>query len=146
MWNFIFLFNWLCDKTIQNQSYKGVQMVNFFKNPLGILILAMLLSVSVEARNYYGAISYSPSTGAYGYSYDYTSKRGAQRAARKQCGYRDCKKSLWFRNACGALAVGNNGYGTGWGSTKSRARRAALRSCRKYSRGCRVKRWVCTTR
>jgi len=121
-------------------------MVNVLKKSFWVLILAMLFSINAEARNYYGAISYSPSTGAYGYAYDYNSKSSARNAARRQCGYRSCKNSLWFRNACGALAVGNSGYGTGWGSTKSRAKREALRSCRKYSRGCYVKQWVCTTR
>ncbi len=121
-------------------------MVNFLKTPLGALILAMLLSVSIEARNYYGAISYSPSTGAYGYSYDYNSKSSARHAARKQCGYRNCKNSLWFRNACGALAVGSSGYGTSWGNSRSSAKRKALRSCRKYSRNCTIRKSVCTTR
>ncbi|MFK5976466.1 MAG: DUF4189 domain-containing protein [Sulfurovum sp.] len=122
-------------------------MIKFLKSSFWILILAMIFSVGAEARNYYGAISFSQSTGAYGYAYDYKSKRGAMNAARRKCGRRDCKTPLWFRNACGALAIGNgNGYGTGWGNTRSSAKRKALRSCRKYNRGCYIKKSVCTTR
>ena len=53
---------------------------------------------------------------------------------------------VWFRNACGALAVGADGYGSGWGSSRKSAEGQALQSCRRYSGGCAVIRWVCTTR
>jgi len=121
-------------------------MANYFKSLLGALILTMVFTVNLEARNYYGAISYSPSTGAYGYSYDHYSKYNAERAARNQCARRDCVIPIWFKNACGALAIGSNGYGSGWGSTRARAKREALRSCRRYTGGCYIEKSVCTTR
>jgi hypothetical protein len=53
---------------------------------------------------------------------------------------------IWFRDACGALAVGSGGYGAGWGTSRSLAEGYALRTCRKHSSDCAVRRWVCTTR
>jgi hypothetical protein len=53
---------------------------------------------------------------------------------------------IWFRNACAALAVGFSGYGSGWGTSRRLAESFALRSCRKNTGGCWIKRWACTTR
>lgn len=121
-------------------------MLNLLKRPIWLVAFAMIFSVALEARDYYGAISYSPSTGKYGYSYDYNYRSGAESAARNQCARRDCSTLLWFRNACGSLAVGRNGYGSGWGSNRARAKREALKSCRRYTGGCRVVNTICTTR
>lgn len=110
-----------------------------------VLVMVMVFATASQARDYYGAISYSSSTGYYGYSYDYSSKWQAIRTARRKCGARDCVDALWFRNACGALALaGRGGYGTGWGTTRSRARREALRSCHRYNRSCYIQKVVCT--
>lgn len=109
----------------------------------------LALSGAAYARDNYGAIAYSPSTGAHGYSYDYASRAVAERKALAECRKhaRDCQVPLWFRNACGALAVGNGGgWGTGWGSNRALAERYALQSCSQYTKGCSVIRWVCTTR
>ncbi len=121
-------------------------MVRHFKKTVWIAALAMIFTAALEARDYYGAIAYSPSTRHYGYSYDYDYKWGAENSALNQCNRNDCQVVIWFRNACGALAIGPYGYGSGWGSTRYGAEQAALRSCRKYSNGCRIERWVCTTR
>jgi len=44
----------------------------------------LLASAGVaEARDYHGAIAYSPSTGAYGYSYDHVSRERGGRGARR---------------------------------------------------------------
>jgi serine/threonine-protein kinase len=100
------------------------------------------------AQEYFGAIAYSPTTRAHGWSYDYGSRRDAERRARDQCGRhaRDCEVPVWFRNACGALAVGADGYGSGWGATRKAAEGSAIRSCARFSGGCAVVRWVCTSR
>jgi serine/threonine-protein kinase len=98
-----------------------------------------------EAR--YGAIAYSPSTRSHGWAYDYSSRREADHRALGRCGRfaGDCTITVRFRNACGALAVGFDGYGSGWGTSRKLAERYALQSCGRYSGGCSVVRWACTT-
>jgi serine/threonine-protein kinase len=100
------------------------------------------------AEEYFGAIAYSPSTRAHGWAYDYTSRKDAERRAMERCGRhaRDCVLPVWFRNACGALAVGFDGYGSGWGASRKLAETYAIQSCNRYSGGCEIVRWVCTTR
>ncbi|MCJ8311178.1 MAG: DUF4189 domain-containing protein [Hyphomicrobiales bacterium] len=114
-----------------------------------VLVLAsMTLFVTPAEANNYGAIAYSQSTGASGRSWDYRSRAAAERAALNNC-YRhagDCRV-IWFRNACGAVAVGNGGgWGSAWGNTRRQAQNAAIRSCRRYTSGCRVRVWQCTSR
>lgn len=96
----------------------------------------------------YGAIAYSPTNGSIGWGYDYPSKEEAERIALTNCRKyaTDCVIPVWFRNACGALATGPSGYGSGWGVTRDLAETYALESCRKHSQGCAVQRWVCSTR
>jgi Domain of unknown function (DUF4189) len=117
----------------------------------GAAAIAMLLvsAAGAAARDNYGAIAYSPSTQAYGYSYDHGSRGRAETAALAECSKRagDCQVPLWFRNACGALAVGNEGgWGTGWGAPRQIAERNARQVCREHTNNCAVLRWVCTTR
>jgi serine/threonine-protein kinase len=84
--------------------------------------LAILAASPAEgetsAKNNYGAIAYSPSTHAIGWSYDYGSHAAAEDAALVNCRKQanDCV-THWFRDACGALAVGPKGYGMAWGAT-----------------------------
>lgn len=100
------------------------------------------------AQEFYGAIAYSPTTRAHGWAYDYTSHDEAKRHALAQCSRHaeDCVVPVWFRNACGALAVGADGYGSGWGASRKLAETYAIKSCGRYSGGCAVVRWVCTTK
>ena len=99
-------------------------------------------------EEHYGAIAYSPSTRAHGWSYDHPSRDHAERRALDRCRRHagDCIVAVRFHRACGALAVGPDGYGSGWGATRMLAQGYALRSCARYSDGCSVVRWVCTTR
>jgi serine/threonine-protein kinase len=100
------------------------------------------------AREFYGAIAYSPTTRAHGWAYDYASRGDAKRHALVQCNRHadDCIVPVWFRNACGALAVGADGYGSGWGATRKLAETYAIQSCGRYSGSCAIVRWVCTTK
>ena len=102
----------------------------------------------VGPEEYFGAIAYSPSTRAHGWAYDYASRADAERRALAKCSRHahDCFVPVWFRNACGALAIGFEGYGTGWGASRKLAETYALQSCQRYSGGCRVVRWVCTSK
>jgi serine/threonine-protein kinase len=108
---------------------------------------AVLAPAGAVAQNY-GAIAYSPSTGADGWAFDYPSRAVAERNALQDCRKYadDCAIQLWFRDACGALAVGDNGYGTGWGTDRRIAESYAIQTCRKYTSKCAVRRWVCTSR
>jgi hypothetical protein len=116
---------------------------------IGLLcIVSGLGASSAVAADNFGAIAYSPSTGAYGWSYDYPSRSAAENVALANCRKRagDCVIPIWFRNACGALAVGSNGYGSGWGTSRSIAERFALQVCGRHTGGCAIRQWVCTTR
>ncbi len=106
---------------------------------------------SQRVRLYYGAISLA-SDGAFGYSYDFGTKRAAQNAAQQRCRQHSdypgtCTQVGWFRNACGAVAVKYDRegfvsrYKFGWGTTKPRAVAQARRNF-----GGTIRTWVCTTR
>ena len=113
----------------------------------GAVLLASVASAS--AQDYYGAIAYSQSTGSYGFSYDHPTRARAENGALSECLARanDCTVALWFRNACGALAIGaGGGWGTGWGSNRGLAESAAIQTCRRFTNSCSVVRWVCTPR
>lgn len=113
-----------------------------------VAALLMFQPSGAHAQNNFGAIAYSPSSGAIGWAYDYSSRGAAERAARRACSRRGrgCRGAVWFRNACGALATGPNGWGSGWGVTRALAEKWARRTCSKHTSNCRVIRWVCTTR
>lgn len=106
------------------------------------------LGSGAAAAEQYGAIAYSRSTKAHGWAYDYPSRSAAENQALSKCRSQanDCTVPLWFRNACGALAIGSSGYGTAWATERGTAERQALVLCRRHSQDCAVKRWVCTTR
>jgi uncharacterized protein DUF4189 len=115
----------------------------------GLLVVCLVCTGTGEAAaDNYGAIAYSLSTKAYGWSYDYPSRSSAEREALAKCRTKasDCMIPVWFRNACAALAIGPNGYGTAWATERGNAERLALQVCSRHSGGCAVTRWVCTTR
>jgi serine/threonine-protein kinase len=96
-------------------------------------------SDSGESSDKYAAIAYSPSTGKYGYSYNYTSQAGAQRRALAQLNANDAKLVAWSRNSYCALAKGkDNSYGAAYGTTASQARSRALSECQKHSKECSI--------
>ncbi|MDJ0717406.1 MAG: DUF4189 domain-containing protein [Prochloraceae cyanobacterium] len=105
-----------------------------------------------QGQNLFGSIAVSPSTGAYGYSWNYKSRQGAVNGALRTCeNYAgragDCRALVWFQNACGSLTQNSRGWGSGWGTTRSLAQNYALQSCRQnYGSGCRVVETVCTSR
>jgi hypothetical protein len=108
-------------------------------------ILAVSQATEAAADNF-GAIAYSASSGAHGYSYDFGSRGEAEERALAECG-RGCEVVLWFKNACGALAAGpDHGYGVGWSGSRREAEAIAMRYCRENSSDCEVVRWVCTAR
>jgi serine/threonine-protein kinase len=116
--------------------------------PVVCLIAALLITTTPAiAADYYGAIAYSPSTGAFGRAWDYQTRRHAERVALRHCRKqaRDCQL-VWFRNACGAVAAGNSGgWGSAWAMNERIASHRAMARCRQYDSGCRVRVWQCTS-
>jgi serine/threonine-protein kinase len=113
---------------------------------LALLAWSPLAAADNVADDNYAAIAYSQDSGAYGYSNNYDSRDGAEASAMRECG-RDCSVVLWFRNACGALATGeDNGYGTGWAMSRGEAEDVAMSNCNDVASECSVVRWVCTSR
>ena len=88
----------------------------------------------------YGAIAYSASSGAYGYSEKYANRTQAESRAKQECGKSDCEIAAWYFNSCGALAADDDGHwGGAQGGNEEGARRAASARCEKEGgRNCRV--------
>lgn len=88
---------------------------------------------SSAPRRSYGAIAYSVSSGAWGYSEEYSGRTAAQNRAVKECRTQDCQVAAWFYNSCGALAAsGTNGpWGAAQGANEARARQSAQARCAK---------------
>lgn len=117
---------------------------------LGIIFMVSAdPSRAEDSSSRFGAIAFSPSTRMYGYVYDYADKDSARKGAIEECKRHaeknDCKAVVDFENGCGALAVGDIGYGTGWGDALGTAQHKALDSCSSWTGGCHIVRWVCTT-
>lgn len=112
------------------------------------LLLLAFIPAAALAQEYYGAIAYSPATQAHGWANDHPSRSAAEKEALLHCRKeaKDCRVLVWFRNACGALAVGPKGYGWAWADKQATAEIEALKNCSKHSAGCSVNRRVCTTR
>lgn len=118
------------------------------RGSLAASLLCLLLAAAVRpaaAQDYFGAIAYSPTTRAHGWTHDYGSRQEAQNVALAECRRHadDCVIAVWFRNACGALAVGLDGYGAAWATNRVQAERAALKLCRSYSEDCGAIRSIC---
>ncbi len=110
-------------------------------------VLASLVSAEAALADSFGAISYSPDTGATGWSHSWANRRKAERVAQDNCyaNADDCRVAIWFKNACGAVAVGDDGgWGSAWAYNSRGAQRAAIAQCSEYSDGCRVVRWQCS--
>lgn len=95
------------------------------KQPAACAILVWTCSTSG-----WGAIAFSQSTGASGYSYNYSTRALAESAAIGFCARSDCSSVAWFQNAGGALARAPTGqWGTGTGTSADVAEALALASC-----------------
>lgn len=121
---------------------KGKDMINFRKVAVTTVVAAAGLIAPASAfAGYYGAIAFSQSTGASGWSKNYDNKRSASRAALGYCAdsANDCKVVYNFTNSCAALAAGpDGGYGTDWDVKQRRAEKKAIAACNQYSSGCRI--------
>jgi hypothetical protein len=108
-----------------------------------------LYSAVAVAQDRYGAIAFSGSSGAEGWSYEHPTRSSAEQRALSKCALHadDCQVVIWFRNACGALAVGTgNTWGANWGNSRQEALDAAMRTCSDSADDCTPRRWVCRGR
>lgn len=93
----------------------------------------------------FGAIAYSTSTGKSGSSWNFRLLGEAYNRALEECARDDCEIATWFKNACGALAVGDNGcWEAHWGANRSDAEAKALNSCNQRCERCRIISSPCT--
>lgn len=112
-----------------------------------VLVVVSAAFASTGAYAAWGAIAYSKSTKATGWSFSAVNEVDAEITALDNCGEYadDCETAVTFRNGCGALAVGRNGgWGADWGADRYEAESAALDRCEDYDNGCRVTRWQCS--
>jgi hypothetical protein len=110
-------------------------------------LAAVAALVATSAMADVAAISYSPSTGAYGYSYNQPDQNSAWEVAFQECNQYavDCDTVLTFENACGALAVGEDlGWGTAWSTDFQTAENDALDACQQSSNGCQIMALFCS--
>lgn len=112
-----------------------------------LALVAMLVGffAPLQAQELHGSIAFSQESEgryAWGIAWLFGSPVSATAEAVRQCqreGGTKCAEVGWFRNACGALAIGDdNGYGAGWGRTTAQAERDALRQCRADNANCRI--------
>ena len=112
-----------------------------------IAVLTALAGTGPALADSYGAITYSPSTGALGWSNANDNRGDAETVARRNCDSSadDCRIAIWFRNGCSAVAVGHRGgWGSGWGYDNREAQRQAIGNCGRQTGTCRVIRWQCS--
>jgi hypothetical protein len=99
----------------------------------------------------YGAIAYSPSTGAWGTAARFGSQAAAIQRALQECrnrGGADCtSEPLWFRSpSCGALAGGQANWALKHAGSREAANRSAIAACQQHgSAACAIKAAVCAT-
>ena len=94
----------------------------------------------------YGAIAISLTDRIYRYSGAFATQGEAEAEALNKCGAAggtDCVVTNWFSNACGAMALGDAGWGASWGETSPEAERKAVELCRGETVGCQVAESVC---
>jgi hypothetical protein len=113
---------------------------------LAALATAIFAAQPALAEDHFGAIAFSNSSGALGWSYEYGSRGRAEEESLQQCGP-GCEVVIWFKNACGAIATSpQHAYGTGWASERGEAEEIAVGECHKHAESCSVAKWVCTSR
>lgn len=100
----------------------------FRKSLLALIVIAPCLCSPAFAL--YGAIAYSPTTGRYGYTYNYEYLGDAENDAIANCNASDAVIATWARNEWCALAVSDDGsYGWSSAPTEAEAEAEALSYC-----------------
>lgn len=112
---------------------------------IALAFAAAAVPAPVAAQGY-GAIAFAPATGQWGWSRNYRTQSAAQGRALAECRAvsHGCRIVVTVRNACASLAMGNTGWGAGWGNTQARANAEAMGACRRNSRGCSTRLRFCS--
>lgn len=96
----------------------------------------------------YGAIAFSPSTGAWGDAYRDGNRAEAERRALAECARnaRDCTVAVWLNDQCGAVASAEAGiWAGGLGRTQAAASNDAMADCLKRGgKKCETQHAVCS--
>ena len=113
---------------------------------LAALVLALWTPIALGGPEYFGAIAYSPKSGAHGWAKDHPTRAAAEKAALSACRKhaQDCRPAVWFKNGCGALVVNPKGYYWGWGTTQTLADTEANKVCAKKGGECKIRVQICT--
>ncbi len=85
---------------------------------------------SYDKTNFWAAIAYSPSTGKFGASCNWTADINASRLARERCNAPDARTVVMCSNGWCALALGEewDKWGVGWGEERQTAEKFALQN------------------
>ena len=112
---------------------------------LAVVFVATMACTQAQAQNRYGSIAFSQQPdGGYGWGITWNAESRAAARNRAMAGCRSegggkCSEIFWFRNTCGALAIGGgNGWGVGSGENTVKAQRGALQKCRARNRNCQI--------
>ena len=97
-------------------------------------------ATAYDKTDFWAAIAYSPKSGKYGSSGNWTSRDNAERVARKNCNAKDARVVVLCCNGWCSLALGEDAsaWGVGWGLTQTVAERYALEGASDRTRGARV--------
>ena len=97
-----------------------------------------------DKTDFWAAIAFSPSTGKYGSTCEWTSQDNAVRVAREYCNAKDARAVVLCCNGWCALALGQpaatgeHGWGVGWGPNQEDAERFAMENARQRMSGAKV--------
>lgn len=95
---------------------------------------------SYDKTDFWAAIAYSPATGKFGASCNWTADINASRSARERCNASDARTVVMCNNGWCALALGEDRekWGVGWGEDRQTAEKFALQSARERTRNPKV--------
>lgn len=122
------------------------KLLAFLLLAFGLLFTSQIQIANAGSCGYqrcWGAVGFGP-YGARAFSHGYGSQNQAWNRVNSEC-QGNCSIIKTFYNTCGAIASGaNNGWGWAYTPSINKAKRAALRTCRKNDRNCQLRAWACS--
>jgi serine/threonine-protein kinase len=114
----------------------------------GLVLMLALVPVTANAEELFGAFAYSVKEKKHGWAVNFPTKEAAEQAALEHCqkNAETCQNILWFRNACGALVTGPEGFAAEWAEDQTNAVNKALKACATRSASCAVTATYCTAK
>ena len=109
-----------------------------------LISAAIVASAPVAAKDFYGAIAFSPATQKWGRAWNLASEADAKSRALNECkkvGGTHCEIAVWVKNGCGAFAIPPQNAtlkssGISWGyNDHGTAKARALEECQKRNKG-----------